>query len=64
MLLCADEVFCGSEALCEFPPKSVQLRKPFGIQPWIDSEENVGNLLMVCIYELFSLFCNFSLLKN
>ncbi|KAL7129980.1 hypothetical protein ABFS83_13G103000 [Erythranthe nasuta] len=35
------------EALCEFPPKSVQLRRPFGFQPWIDSEENVGNLLMV-----------------
>ncbi|KAI3456227.1 hypothetical protein Pfo_012890 [Paulownia fortunei] len=35
------------EALCEFPPKSVQLRMPFAIQPWIDSEENVGNLLMV-----------------
>ncbi|XP_050380666.1 homeobox-DDT domain protein RLT2 isoform X2 [Argentina anserina] len=29
-----------------FPPKSVQLKKPFGIQPWIDSEENIGNLLM------------------
>ncbi|PIN06555.1 Transcription factor PHOX2/ARIX, contains HOX domain [Handroanthus impetiginosus] len=35
------------EALCEFPPKSVQLRMPFAIKPWIDSEENVGNLLMV-----------------
>lgn len=30
-----------------FPPKSVQLKKPFGIQPWINSEENIGNLLMV-----------------
>ncbi|KAH6773670.1 hypothetical protein C2S51_012074 [Perilla frutescens var. frutescens] len=35
------------EALCEFPPKTVKLRKPFAIQPWMDSEENVGNLLMV-----------------
>ncbi|XP_023003779.1 homeobox-DDT domain protein RLT1-like isoform X1 [Cucurbita maxima] len=30
-----------------FPPKSVQLKKPFSIQPWINSEENIGNLLMV-----------------
>ncbi|KAL7102846.1 hypothetical protein ACP275_08G144100 [Erythranthe tilingii] len=35
------------DALCVFPPKSVQLKTPFAIQPWIDSEENVGNLLMV-----------------
>ncbi|KAL6567386.1 hypothetical protein OROGR_001054 [Orobanche gracilis] len=35
------------DALCEFPPKSVQLRMPFAIQPWMDSEENVGNLVMV-----------------
>ncbi|KAA8515215.1 hypothetical protein F0562_018394 [Nyssa sinensis] len=33
--------------LCAFPPKSVQLKKPFAIQPWIDSKENIGNLLMV-----------------
>lgn len=32
-----------------FPPKLVQLKKPFGIQPWIDSEENIGNLLMVSL---------------
>lgn len=30
-----------------FPPKSVQLKKPFALRPWMDSEENVGNLLMV-----------------
>ncbi|KAI4322719.1 hypothetical protein L6164_022386 [Bauhinia variegata] len=30
-----------------FPPKSVRLKRPFSIQPWSDSEENVGNLLMV-----------------
>ncbi|KAL2524213.1 homeobox-1 [Abeliophyllum distichum] len=35
------------DALRKFPPKSVRLEKPFAIQPWIDSEENVGNLLMV-----------------
>ncbi|CAA0817866.1 homeobox-1 [Striga hermonthica] len=35
------------DALCEFPPKSVQLKMPFGIQPWMGSEENVGNLMMV-----------------
>ncbi|CAK8577651.1 unnamed protein product [Lathyrus sativus] len=39
------ESFRGS--LCLFPPKSVKLRKPFAIQPWINSEENIGNLLMV-----------------
>ncbi|XP_039036184.1 homeobox-DDT domain protein RLT1-like [Hibiscus syriacus] len=27
-------------------PKSVQMKRPFAIHPWIDSEENVGNLLM------------------
>nr|XP_027191643.1 homeobox-DDT domain protein RLT2 isoform X4 [Cicer arietinum] len=30
-----------------FPPKSVRLKKAFSIQPWSDSDENVGNLLMV-----------------
>ncbi|PPD95680.1 hypothetical protein GOBAR_DD07289 [Gossypium barbadense] len=34
------------DSLSVFPPKSVQLKRPFDIQPWIDSEENVGNLLM------------------
>ncbi|KAK4484462.1 hypothetical protein RD792_007045 [Penstemon davidsonii] len=35
------------DKLLEFPPKSVNLKRPFGVQPWTDSEENVGNLLMV-----------------
>ncbi|XP_034701923.1 homeobox-DDT domain protein RLT2 isoform X4 [Vitis riparia] len=35
------------DMLTAFPPKSVQLRRPFTIQPWTDSEENIGNLLMV-----------------
>ncbi|KAE9599267.1 putative transcription factor & chromatin remodeling DDT family [Lupinus albus] len=35
------------DSLCVFPPKSVKLRKPFAIHPWINSEQNVGNLLMV-----------------
>ncbi|XP_073158296.1 homeobox-DDT domain protein RLT1 [Henckelia pumila] len=35
------------ENMCEFPPKSVQLRLPFAMEPWVNSEENVGNLLMV-----------------
>ncbi|KAI7741603.1 hypothetical protein M8C21_026532 [Ambrosia artemisiifolia] len=35
------------DLLPEFPPKSVHLKKPFKIQPWTDSEENIGNLLMV-----------------
>ncbi|XP_024031045.1 homeobox-DDT domain protein RLT1 isoform X2 [Morus notabilis] len=30
-----------------FPPKSVQLKSPFAVQPWINLEENIGNLLMV-----------------
>ena len=36
-----------ADMLRVFPPESVQLKKPFAIQPWMDSEENVGNLLMV-----------------
>ncbi|XP_002509429.2 homeobox-DDT domain protein RLT1 isoform X1 [Ricinus communis] len=35
------------DSLSMFPPQSVQLTKPFAIQPWMDSEENIGNLLMV-----------------
>ncbi|KAL8267692.1 hypothetical protein R6Q59_001490 [Mikania micrantha] len=35
------------DMLPEFPPKSVHLKKLFKIQPWSDSEENIGNLLMV-----------------
>nr|XP_010924409.1 homeobox-DDT domain protein RLT2 isoform X2 [Elaeis guineensis] len=35
------------DMLSLFPPKSVQLKRPFAIQPWMDSEENIGNLLMV-----------------
>ncbi|XP_076957084.1 homeobox-DDT domain protein RLT1-like [Bidens hawaiensis] len=36
------------DRLCVFPPKSVQVRfkNPFSVHPWIDSEENVGNLFM------------------
>lgn len=32
-----------------FPPKSVHLKRPFAIQPWAGSEENIGNLLMVSV---------------
>ncbi|CAA2960415.1 homeobox-DDT domain RLT2-like [Olea europaea subsp. europaea] len=35
------------DKLPDFPPKSVLLKRPFGVQPWADSEESVGNLLMV-----------------
>ncbi|ESW31360.1 hypothetical protein PHAVU_002G232200 [Phaseolus vulgaris] len=35
------------DSLCVFPPKSVKLKKPFAIKPWMNSEKNVGNLLMV-----------------
>ncbi|KAI3465799.1 hypothetical protein Pfo_022462 [Paulownia fortunei] len=35
------------DKLPEFPPKSVNLKRPFGVKPWTDSEENIGNLFMV-----------------
>ncbi|KAG5390394.1 hypothetical protein IGI04_031935 [Brassica rapa subsp. trilocularis] len=35
------------DSLSAFPPKALQLKMPFTISPWKDSEENVGNLLMV-----------------
>ncbi|CAL8146684.1 unnamed protein product [Prunus armeniaca] len=35
------------DSLATFPPKSVQLKRPFAVQPWINSEENIGNFLMV-----------------
>lgn len=33
--------------LTEFPPKSVCLKRPFAVQPWTDSDKNVGSLFMV-----------------
>ncbi|CAM8989551.1 unnamed protein product [Rhodiola kirilowii] len=44
------------DSLIEFPPKSVQLKKPFGVQPWIDSDVNIGNLLMV--WRFFTTFAD------
>lgn len=35
------------DSLNAFPPKSVQLKRPLTIEPWINSETNVGNLFMV-----------------
>ncbi|MQL80851.1 hypothetical protein Taro_013301 [Colocasia esculenta] len=37
------------DMLSTFPPKSVQqqFKRPFAVQPWTHSEENIGNLLMV-----------------
>ncbi|XP_057948992.1 homeobox-DDT domain protein RLT1-like isoform X3 [Malania oleifera] len=35
------------DSLSAFPPTSVKLKRPFAIEPWIDSDENIGNLLMV-----------------
>ncbi|XP_010260331.1 PREDICTED: homeobox-DDT domain protein RLT2 isoform X2 [Nelumbo nucifera] len=35
------------DMLSTFPPESVRLKMPFSIQPWTNSEENIGNLLMV-----------------
>lgn len=37
------------DSMTAFPPISVQTKKPFGIQPWSHSEENIGNLLMVSL---------------
>ncbi|KAI3439979.1 J domain-containing protein [Psidium guajava] len=34
------------DSLSAFPPQSVRLKRPFAAQPWTNSEENVGNLLM------------------
>ncbi|KAL3645440.1 hypothetical protein CASFOL_010620 [Castilleja foliolosa] len=35
------------DKLPDFPPESVRMKRPFRVQPWTDSEENVSNLLMV-----------------
>ncbi|KAJ3670695.1 hypothetical protein LUZ60_008121 [Juncus effusus] len=35
------------DLLSKFPPDSVKLKRPFGLEPWTGSEDNVGNLLMV-----------------
>ncbi|KAH7686073.1 WHIM1 domain-containing protein [Dioscorea alata] len=34
------------DMLSTFPPSSVCLKRPFSVKPWINSEENIGNLLM------------------
>ena len=39
--------FDASDSLTEFPPKTVCLKRPFGMQPWVESEESVGSILMV-----------------
>lgn len=59
-----DAYFFTVDSLCVFPPKSVKLKNPFAIQPWIKSEENVGNLLMVCAHYHFYLFSTFNILEN
>lgn len=51
-------ILCTPGMLKEFPPKSVCLKQPFAIQPWANSEENIGNLLMVFDY-LDSLYCSY-----
>ncbi|KAG5561737.1 hypothetical protein RHGRI_004700 [Rhododendron griersonianum] len=35
------------DSLASFPPESVLLKRPFSVPPWTDSEENIGDLLMV-----------------
>lgn len=34
------------DSMTAFPSISVQMKRPFAIQPWSHSEENIGNLLM------------------
>lgn len=46
--------FCGwnfvyADMQTAFPPKSVHLKKPYAIQPWTDSDHNIGSLLMVSL---------------
>lgn len=33
--------------LKRFPPSAVKMKKPLAISPWIDSQQNLGNLFMV-----------------
>ncbi|XP_020587732.1 homeobox-DDT domain protein RLT2-like isoform X2 [Phalaenopsis equestris] len=42
-----DNLHTFQDMLGTFPPESVPMKRPFPILPWTDSEENVGNLLMV-----------------
>lgn len=53
----AANIVCVLDMRTVFPPKPVQLKRPFTVQPWCNSEENVGNLLMVslrkCIFSGF-----------
>lgn len=58
-------IFRALDSLVSFPPKSVQLKKPFAVQPWVNSEENIGNFLMVrpsffLVYEILEVhyICN------
>ncbi|VFQ58861.1 unnamed protein product [Cuscuta campestris] len=34
------------EFLCDFPPKCIEMKSPFSCHPWIDTQENIGNVLM------------------
>lgn len=49
-----------SDSLSAFPPKSVPLKRPFAVQPWLHSEENVADLLMVEFFKSFFLLFFFS----
>ena len=53
-----------ADMLRTFPPPSVCLKRPFSVKPWINSEENIGNLLMVfilglVIHPITCFLCNF-----
>ncbi|GLJ54616.1 hypothetical protein SUGI_1173340 [Cryptomeria japonica] len=51
IFLLDDDILLQLEAykgiLGVFPPKSVKMKIPFAVRPWTDSQQNVGNLLMV-----------------
>ncbi|PKU86172.1 homeobox-DDT domain protein RLT2 isoform X2 [Dendrobium catenatum] len=42
-----DTLHSFQDMLGAFPPESVLMKRPFAVPPWTDSDENVGNLLMV-----------------
>jgi len=61
-----DMLLFAEDMLGAFPPKAVQLKRPFAILPWTKSEENIANFLMVFLYftifNIFKLFFNYNFL--
>lgn len=42
-------LFLCAVMLKAFPPATVQMKTPVSVPPWANSDQNVGNLLMVCL---------------